>query len=114
MSSADRFDEWLRFFIGAMKEQADGSASMIDSLRIYRKQLDSLCRTLAERELIGLLFRNPYVTVGDVTSSCGVSAPTAARLIGWLESEGVLREVSGRRRNRLYLADGVLDILTRR
>ena len=114
VSSADRFDEWLNFFIGAMKEQADGSIRMIDGLRNYRKQLEPLCETLVERKLIDLLFRNPYVRAGDVAAYCGISGPTAMKAITRLESEGVLREVSGRKRNRLYLADGVLDILMRR
>ena len=114
VSSADRFDEWLKFFIGAMKEQADCSIRMIDGLRNYRRQLEPLCGTLAERKLIGLLFRNPYVRAGDVAAYCGISGPTAMKAIARLESEGVLREVSGRKRNRLYLADGVLDILMRR
>ena len=113
VSSADRFDEWLNFFIGAMKKQADGSIRMIDSLRNYRKQLEPLCETLVGRKVADLLFRNPYVRGGDVAAYCGVSGPTAMKAISRLESEGVLREVSGRKRNRLYLADGVLDILMR-
>ena len=114
VSSADRFEEWLNFFIGAMKEQADGSVRMIDGLRDYRRQLDPLCENLVERKLLDLLFRNPYVRTVDVTAYCGVSVPTAMKAIAKLESEGVLREVSGRKRNKLYLADGVLDILMRR
>lgn len=114
VSSADRFEEWLNFFIGAMKEQADGSVRMIDSLRDYRRQLEPLCENLVERKLMDLLFRNPYVRTVDVTAYCGVSVPTAMKAIAKLESEGVLREVSGRKRNKLYLADGVLDILMRR
>ena len=111
VSSADRFYKWLNFFIGAMKEQADGSIRMIDGLRNYRRQLEPLCGTLVERKLIDLLFRNPYVRAGDVAAYCSISGPTAMKAISRLESEGVLREVSGRKRNRLYLADGVLDIL---
>ena len=42
---------------------------------------------------------------------CGISLPTATKLISRMESVGILREVTGRKRNRLYVADGVLDIL---
>ncbi len=114
VSSADSFDEWLDFFIRAMREQADGSARMIDDLRSYKKRLESLCDTLAERRLVDLLFRNPYVRIDDVSSFCEVSAPTAAKAIRKLESAGALREVTGKKKNRLYVADGILEILTRR
>ncbi|MBR4504088.1 MAG: Fic family protein [Candidatus Methanomethylophilaceae archaeon] len=114
VSSADRFDEWLDFFIGAMKEQADGSARMIDALRSYKRKLESLCDTLAEKRLVDLLFRNPYVRVADVSSFCEISAPTAAKAIGKLVSAGALREITGRKKSRLYVADGILEILTGR
>ena len=35
----------------------------------------------------------------------------ANKVLGKLESDGVIREVTGRRRNRLYLADGVMELL---
>ena len=45
---------------------------------------------------------------------CGISLPTATKLISKMESAGVLREVTGRKRNRLYVADGIMDILMRK
>lgn len=114
VSSKDRFDEWLDFFILAIKEQANDSARMIDRLKTYRKQLESLCDSLTERRIVDLIFRNPYVRITDVSSYCDVSVPTAAKAIEQMVSKGVLREVTGRKRNKLFLADGVLDILTKR
>jgi hypothetical protein len=43
-----------------------------------------------------------------------VSATTAAKLLSDLEGDGVVREVSGRKRRKLYLADGVIEILGNR
>ena len=114
VSSAGHFEERPGFFIGAMREQADRSTKMIGALGSYRKRLEPLCGTLAERRLVGLLFRNPYVRTGDVPSFCGVSAPAAAKAVRKLESAGALREAAGRRRSRLYVADGILEMLTGR
>ena len=47
----------------------------------------------------------------DLVEGLGVSLPTANKVLSALESKGVLREVTGRRRNRLYLADGIMEIL---
>jgi ribosomal protein S25 len=63
---------------------------------------------------VGLLFENPYVTIADVAERCEVSATTAAKVLSDLEGDGVVREVSGRKRRKLYLADGVIEILGNR
>ncbi len=58
-----------------------------------------------------MLFRNPYVASGDVVSELGVSAPTANKLLKKLEEKGIVRETTGKERNRLYLADGIIEML---
>ena len=114
VSAEDRFQEWFSFFLGALKEQTKKSFDMISGLDSYRKQLNSLCCSKTETDLVDLLFVNPYITSKDVMDKCGISLPTATKLISKMESAGVLREVTGRKRNRLYVADGILDILMRK
>ena len=114
VSSKDQLNEWIGFFLSAMKEQADRSIRMIDSLRAYRRQLEGKYDNALKRKAIGMLFTNPYIRIQDVVSGCEVSNPTAAKVISELEKDGVLREVSGRKRNLLFVADGVLDILMSR
>lgn len=112
VSSKDMFEEWLAFFINALKDRADGSMAMILNLQDYRKKLEAKYhRSLVTVRAIGLLFENPYVTITDVAKRCEVSATTAAKILSDLEKDGVVREVSGRKRNKLYLADGVIEIL---
>ena len=115
VSSKDMFEEWLAFFIKALKDQADGSMAMIRNLQDYRKKLEARYhRSLIAVRAVGLLFENPYVTIADVAEGCGVSATTAAKVLTDLEGDGVVREVSGRKRRKLYLADGVIEILGNR
>jgi len=115
VSSKDMFEEWLTFFIKALKDQADGSMAMIRNLQDYRKKLEARYhRSLIAVRAVGLLFENPYVTIADVAEGCGVSATTAAKVLSDLEGDGVVREVSGRKRRKLYLADGVIEILGNR
>lgn len=115
VSSKDMFEEWLAFFIKALKDQADGSMAMIRNLQDYRKKLEARYhRSLIAVRAVGLLFENPYITIADVAEGCGVSATTAAKVLTDLEGDGVVREVSGRKRRKLYLADGVIEILGNR
>lgn len=41
----------------------------------------------------------------------GVSAPTANKLLKRLEEKEIVRETTGKERNRLYLADGIIEML---
>ncbi len=113
VSSEDRFDEWVRFFALAMKEQVDDSMATIDRLRAYRTELiGKFGKNESTRAAIELMFSNPYISTSDLSSSIGVSQPTASKVLKKLENEGIVREVTGKSRNRLYLAEGVLDILS--
>ncbi|MBQ7978151.1 MAG: Fic family protein, partial [Candidatus Methanomethylophilaceae archaeon] len=115
VSSKDMFEEWLTFFIKALKDQADGTMAMIRNLQEYRKKLEAKYhRSLITVKAVGLLFENPYITIADVAERCEVSATTAAKILSDLEGDGVVREVSGRKRRKLYLADGVMEILGNR
>lgn len=112
VSSKDMFEEWLSLFIKALKDQADGSISMIRNLQDYRKLLETKYhKSPITVKAAGLMFENPYMTIADVSGRCEVSATTAAKVLSELEADGVVREVSGRKRKKLYLADGVIDIL---
>jgi hypothetical protein len=46
-----------------------------------------------------------------VESALEINFPGAQRLIGQLIQAGLLREITGRRRNRIYRADEILKIL---
>ena len=58
-----------------------------------------------------MLFRNPYVASGDVVSELGISTPTANKLLKRVEEKGIVRETTGKERSRLYLADGIIEML---
>lgn len=114
VSSRDGFEEWMAFFMDGLKEQADRSIAMIGRLKTYRRQLESRYETVNGMRVIRMMFSNPYMTVNDVAVTCEVSRPTALKLLQGMEHDGVLREISGKKRGLLYLAEGVLEILMSR
>ena len=61
------------------------------------------------RPVIDSLFDNPYIMVSDVMDRTGLTRPGALKLIGNLEDEGILEEVSGRQRGRVYLCKTIRD-----
>lgn len=111
VSTEDALDDWLGFMSDGLRDQSRSTAVTVDSLIRYRDRLRNEAQDINESRTIDMLFRNPYVCSGDLVSELGVSLPTANKVLKRLESGGILREVTGRKRSRLYLADGIMELL---
>ena len=61
--------------------------------------------------MVDLLFIRPLLYVRQVEEALGVSTPTAQGYINRLEDSGILREITGRARDRIYQADEVLEVI---
>lgn len=111
VSTEDALDDWLCFMADGLRDQSRSTAATVDSLIRYRESLREGVADINESRTVDLLFRNPYVNSRDLVDRLGISLPTANKVLSRLESEGVLREVTGKKRNRLYLASGVMELL---
>lgn len=111
VSAHDALDDWIGFLSDGLLEQSRSTAATVEALIRYRDRLRESARDINEHHAIDLLFGNPYVKSTDIVEKLGVSPPTANKILTNLESDGIVREVTGRKRNRLYLADGVMDLL---
>lgn len=116
VSSKDAFYEWYDYFLDALNSQIESSISLIDDLEKYREGTTILSRRENDPKIIdviNLLFQNPFIRVKDVVNKLGVSAPTAAKTISKLESHGLLIEITGNTRGKVYFAKDILDMLER-
>lgn len=111
VSSRDSIDEWLTFFSEGLCIQARSVAKTVEALIRYRKRLTDAAEDLKETKVVEMLFRNPYITSRNIVEELDISVPTANKILDRFQSEGILREVTGKRRNRLYCAEGIIDIL---
>jgi Fic family protein len=49
----------------------------------------------------------------DIVKATGLSAPTAGKALETLEQLGIVREITGRRRSRVYVYGQYLELLSR-
>lgn len=68
--------------------------------------------TVAAIRLLDHLPANPMVTVPRASRLLGTTAPPARKAIDLLEHLGVLRETTGKQRDRVYAYHAYLDLLT--
>lgn len=108
---SDDFQGWMDLFLDALIEQSRSSISLIDSLYRLRTEYRGLGMDPNALRLIDSLFANPFVRRSDAASICGVHPSTAGRIVDGLVERGILREITGRRRNQLFVCDDIMRIL---
>jgi len=106
---------WLKFFLVGVRETADQGVQTFDGIMQLEKGLDSRLKFLgsraeAARKVVESLFRNPVTDVNLVSECIGKSNVTAYKLIASLETAGILQEVTGLQRNRIYVFREYLDL----
>ena len=106
----DHMREWLIFFLQGVGETARNSATVFREIlklkeRIEREVLPrfSTRRQEAAHTLMRHLYTHPIVDVKGAATIIGSTTNTASALINDLVSYGVLQEMTGQRRNRLFM-----------
>jgi Fic family protein len=109
--------EWLVFFLYGVEETARASASVFRSVLELKQRIerDVLPRLSARRQdnaqaLMRHLYARPVVDVKWAAQITGASTNTAATLVTDMVSFGVLTEVTGQRRNRLFVFQDYLNL----
>jgi Fic family protein len=64
-------------------------------------------------ELLPLLVQRPIVSAATAAKSVGVTDTAMRRVLGQLEQSGIVRQITIGRRNRVWAADEVFDLLDR-
>ena len=100
------WEGWLRFFLRGVAETAEEAADKAE--RIFEMREMQRTRVIDAKlaqhglPLLALLFQRPLINVGLVTEALDVTFPTANRLVGRFEELGLLTEITGQKRSRVY------------
>lgn len=111
------WEGWTRFFLACVTEAADDAVASAQKLFAVTsadrmKVAGDTKTTVAAIRLVQMLPSNPIITLPLAIRLLGVSKPTAARAIEFLQDTDILRETTGRRRDRVYAYHHYLQVLT--
>ncbi len=105
---------WIEFFAGCVEREADDACRRLirlDALRdAYRGQFAAARTSALLLRLVDELFADPAVTVRDASNRLGINSTNAQRLVDKLVAGGMLQEVTGQQRNRVYMAQAIVDV----
>lgn len=110
------WEAWLDFLLEGVAVTAAGAVEtahrLLALMTADRGRLGSLERSNAAAALVfGALCDRPLLTIKEARRRLGVSYPTAARGMEALVGLAIARELSGRRRDRVFAYDRYLAIL---
>lgn len=117
VSQEATWNEWVEFFLNGVHEQAqDGlwrCRRLLDLREHYRAMFQSGKQT-GMLMLIDSLFKWPVTNLKQIGAYVELPRVTAQRYVAQLVESGILREVTGRQRDRVYAAQAVVDTLSKK
>jgi len=118
--NGDHLREWLIFFLFGVEETARASAEVFRQILALKEHIEretlprfSHRRQDNAQQLIRFLYRQPVVDVKAVVARLGTTTNTATSLINDFLAQGVLVEVTGQKRNRLFVFSRYLRLFER-
>ncbi len=101
------WEEWLDFFLQGVEETAaqaaDTASRLLQVFQQDRARLHALGRKGASAiKLHDILQKQPVITVSRLVTKFGFTAPTANTALVVLVEQGIVREITGYRRNRVF------------
>lgn len=111
------WEAWLAFFLTGVAQTADGAVATAQRLNALfaedQKRIQGKGRAAGSAFRVhDVLKERPITTLQEAATRTGLSFPAASAGMKTLEALGVARELTGKRRNRLYGYDRYVAILS--
>ncbi len=109
--------DWLEFFLVGVRETAsqaaDTATGILGLFDEDRRKIESLGRPAASALRVHqLLQRNPYVSAPAAATTLKLSPPTIRSALDQMIKLGIVQELTGKQRNRLFVYRRYLDLLS--
>lgn len=110
------WEAWLAFFLEGVKQTADGAVATARRLVALFQQDQDAIRQLGRAAGSALrvhqaLKEQPIATIANICKHTGLSFPAVSAATGRLLDLELVREITGRERNRVFIYDRYLAIL---
>lgn len=110
------WETWLEFFLEGVAYTANNAyESAMGIVSLFRNDRERIAaygdQTNSMRRIHELMQTSPFLNAAQALRRTGLSAPTVNKAFEALEGLGIVREVTGKRRGRVFAYGAFLDIL---
>ncbi len=116
--SSNNIEQWIKFFLNGVIETSKNGRDVFQKIVELRQSYEKKIITLGRRakiadELMLFLFSRPIVSSKTVMKRFSVTFNTANSLLSSFEKLGLLKEITGFSRNRLFRLEEYINLFRR-
>jgi Fic family protein len=112
VSQDGAWEEWITFVLNAIAEQAIDAYDCGVELQALQTEYHGLFPNRpAVRDVVDYVFEEPYLTASRAIEATGRSRQAVYDAIEALEAEGIVEEISGGERYRVYEAPQIIEVV---
>lgn len=103
---------WVKFMLLGIELTAKDAAAVCEKLQALQREMEKPAADLPKGlELMNVLYQYPIITANGVRRHLGGTLATAISRLRRFEALGIVREITGQKRNRVYRFDRYIEIL---
>ena len=107
--------QWFKFFLVGIIETSKKGIETFDQILKLKSDIESNIQKMGPRatnilKVMDHLYRRPIIDPSIIMSLTGVSAPTTYKIIADLQKIGVLQEITGKKRKKVYAFSEYLNL----
>lgn len=115
ISKSGQWRSWIEFFLQGVVDQSQDAIQRTDHLlalwQVYRNKLQEARSSALLLQIVDRLFEYPVLSIPAAAVFLNVTHRSAAKIIGRLVDTGILMEMTGRERSRLYAAKEIINAI---
>jgi len=112
---SDNLEQWIRFFLVGVAETAQNSKATLEKIIALRNRCESKIITLSRRaktgqKLLKCLYSEPIISAKLICQRLNLTHPSVNQILTDFQNIGILKEITGFKRNRLFIFKEYLDL----
>jgi len=117
--TSNDIEHWIKFFLTGVSETAAGSKQTFEGIVALRQRCEEKIIQLGKRvpkgqAFLRQLYSQPVMGANEVAARLDITHQSASSLIRSFEGMGILREITGRKKDRLFVFSEYLGLFTNR
>lgn len=109
--------QWLKFFLSGILETSINSIQTFKDIIALKEKIEQVLPTAFNirriknvKKIFTILYQNPITSITQIQEELGMDKSTASRLINDFVKLGWLKELTGFKRNRLFVFEEYMNI----
>lgn len=112
----NEIEQWIKYFLVGVEQTASDGVSTLTKILGLKEEIESIIQNKLGRRapngyrLVQHLFQDPFINVEKASEVCEINYRPANDLISKLQELGIIKEITGQSRNRLFVFEPYIKI----